>query len=206
MDIVIDDHLLRARVQGTLTAGVYELRGEDGQIYTTEAFRRRLQDRLEHPRESSGASTTVTSTMPAAEPRLSGCPSRNRSPRHCSWRRARDRPSCRPGVRQPAARPRAGGCSPRRRPARPAPPELRRQGPRPSWTDSRSGRRDPPHRRRRVSGDRDHVHHGPPVAPGSDGNTRVGRYGPSARTGQTVQFGPEDTTHGVGVEVGNLPR
>ena len=54
MDIVIDDHLLRARVQGTLSAGVYELRGEDGQIYTTEAFRRRLQDRLEHPRVERG--------------------------------------------------------------------------------------------------------------------------------------------------------
>ncbi len=54
MDIVIDDHLLRARVQGTVPAAVYELRGDDGQIYTTEAFRRRLQDRLEHPRVERG--------------------------------------------------------------------------------------------------------------------------------------------------------
>jgi hypothetical protein len=54
MDIVIDDHLLRARVQGTVPAVVYELRGDEGQIYTTESFRRRLQDRLEHPRVERG--------------------------------------------------------------------------------------------------------------------------------------------------------
>ena len=53
MDIVIDDHLLRARVQGILPASVYELRG-DGLIYTTEAFRRRLEDRLQHPRFERG--------------------------------------------------------------------------------------------------------------------------------------------------------
>lgn len=53
MDIVIDDHLLRARVQGTAPAIVYELRGE-GSIYTTEAFRRRLEDRLQHPRFERG--------------------------------------------------------------------------------------------------------------------------------------------------------
>ena len=53
MDIVIDDHLLRARVQGVLPASVYELRGES-LIYTTEAFRRRLEDRLQHPRLERG--------------------------------------------------------------------------------------------------------------------------------------------------------
>lgn len=53
MNIVIDDHLLRARVQGTVPALVYELRG-DGLMYTTEAFRRRLEDRLQHPRLERG--------------------------------------------------------------------------------------------------------------------------------------------------------